>query len=310
MLFGLFIIFFFISYVISPFHIAGDQVHYNKVYNSVRGEDVFTARQIYLRYIFSFEYLHFGLVWIFSNLGFDKVFIMSILNSAVAVLFARFLLIKSYNPIVVVILLFSNVYLYAMFFTLEKLKVAFLFLLLAVNFRSKFWVLLSCLTHIQVAFVFFSWLISQFLDRFLASRGVIFNSLSLFKFLFFAGFSLFFFSFLKVYIFSKFAFYSADFGLSGFYDISLAALIGSIAFFFSGFRAVCFFYFLILCFAIIAVGPERLNMFAVFGFLFFTRYRNFSERNGFFFVLCLLVLSVFLALKSYHYLKLVIVFGG
>ena len=88
------------------------------------------------------------------------------------------------------------------------------------------------------------------------------------------------------------------------------ALISIFTLFFSEKKAACFFYFVILFFMILMVGAERLNMFAVFGCFYFVRFRGVYERNGLIFVTGLLLLSTYLAYKSFSYINMLILYGG
>jgi len=299
-----------ISIYISPFHVNGDQVHYIKVYNMLGGTDLQTGRQLYIQHIFSFEYIHFLITWIFANLGFDKIIAMSFMNAVLTAFFANFLMTKTSNYTLIFVLVITNVYLYTMFFTLEKLKFGFIFLLAGILYKRKSLLLISCMSHVQVLFLNLSYLISHYLHGLKISNRLsikkstvitLFIGMLVFLFIFYALFR---------YIMLKYAFYNSNFGSLQFESILACVSIGAFTFFLSDQQKLCLFYFTFLCFMITLVGAERLNMFAVFGCFFFIRFRSMHERNGLVFNLGLLLLSTYLAYKSYHYLRIVVLYGG
>ena len=144
---------FLLSFIVSPYHFNGDQVHYQKVYSALKETDIWTGRQIYLYNISSYEYVHFLVVWVSSNLNFNKTIVMSVMNALLTALFTQFLLRKTENRVLVFALVVTNVYIYTMFFTLEKLKFGFIFLLLAINFRKQLWLIFSSFAHVQILFI-------------------------------------------------------------------------------------------------------------------------------------------------------------
>lgn len=303
---------FWISVIIAPYHVHGDQVHYTKAYNAMRDLDLADAFHAYRRIIFSFEPIHFFVSWVFSNLGFDKTFVMAALNGLLAALFGRFLLGRTKSYFIVVMLVFSNPYLYATFFTLEKLKVSMIFLLLFLNYRVKLFGILAVFAHLQVGLLMGIYLASRYLSRlrFSAFRKLL-HSRNILRIVISAliavGGALMFYD----YAFKKIIFYMSREGVG-----SLLALVPTLVIFILTFittnqsRKEVAWYFTILAAVIFFIGGDRVNMFVFFGFLYFTSYRLHTSINGMVFLSAILLSAVYLGYKSYRYLDMVVNTGG
>lgn len=140
----------------AKFHTAGDQVHYRDAYEALVGLDIFTGLSTYRSIIFSGEPVHFFVIWCASNLGLNRDLFWAFIDTAIAFLAIRWLGLKGFGIWISLLVVGTNYYLYTFFFTLEKLKVAFFFLLLFLNSRKRglargFSLLMTGLSHFQMA---------------------------------------------------------------------------------------------------------------------------------------------------------------
>jgi hypothetical protein len=303
---------FVLSMTIAPYHVNGDQVHYTKAYDAMRGLGLADAFRAYRSKIFSFEPVHFFVSWIFVNLGFDKTIAMSGLNGLAAALLGRFFLIRTHNYALVFVLVFSNQYLYAIFFTLEKLKIAIIFLLLFLNFRLRIFGVLAAFAHLQIALLFAiyfsaSTLASVRLNRFgnFLKRRTIIPTMILLIILAAGGFMFFNYSVVKL------TYYMSRDGVGGISAAAPAIAVGIVTLLATNHnRKLGMWYFTILAVLIVVIGGDRINMYAFFGFFYFTIHRGKKVFEGAVFTGAFALCSLYLGYKSYNYLFTVINFGG
>lgn len=303
---------FVLTLLVAPYHINGDQIWYTKAYEAMKGLNLVEALKTYRKIIYSVEPVHFFVSWALANLGFDKIIAMAMLNGLLAALFGIFLLRRSHSYIIVVLLVVSNYYMYAMFFTLEKLKISIIFLLIFVNYRIRLSGILAGLSHLQVGILFVIHFASRFLSRIrLSFYRKSFNLRTIVRVvvlaLIAAGSSLVFYD----YALAKFYFYISRDAVGHLSSI-IPALIVLIATFFTADqkRMEVVWYFAILALGIFVIGSDRLNMFALFGFLYFTSYRLRLSLNGIVFLSAVFVSTLYLGYKSYRYLDMVVKYGG
>lgn len=292
-----------ISFIVGPMHIAGDQIHYSKAYEMVSGKGFLAALANYRRIIFADEVGHFVVIWIAAQFGFGKIIFMSFLNSALSVLYCFWLRKKGFSRVMALFLVGSNYYLYAMFFTLERLKIATIFLLLFVALPSSsrlrnLFPFLSAFSHIQTAI--FSGLI--FLSR-LVSRasGVFFRHLVIIAIV---GLSICILE-PPQFFYEKISYYTELNSIRSAYIPSLVQLIFFPIFVYCSKDriAAALFYFVLMIFVAI-LGGDRLNMFFYFGFIYFSRERSFLTK------LVLATSSFYFTFKIVNYINLIYTQGG
>lgn len=303
---------FWISLIIAPFHVNGDQVHYTKAYDAMFGLELFEALHVYRSFVFSFEPVHFLVSWIFANLGIEKVVAMATLNGLLAALFGRFLLDRTKNYTAVIILVFVNPYLYAMFFTLEKLKVAMIFLLLFLNYKFKPFGLFAAIAHLQAGLL----LMVVFASRYLSTLNfAIFYKLLhpryILRVVIWASIAFVCMSALYDYGLIKVLFYYNRSSGSSSIELVPAFIFWICTIIFSNQnRSEITCYFIILALVIFFIGSERLNMFLYFGFLYYISYHPRKPINYVFFMGGMMISSLYLCYKSYDYLTMVVKSGG
>lgn len=128
---------FLLSLMIGPMHYDGDQLHYTDAYHSVVGLEFLDAYDEYRRYIDSAEFVHFVVVWAAANFGFDKNIVMSASNAVLANLLARLFLRWGVRGWLTLIFCFTNFYILVLYFTTERLKFAFIFILLSALYWNR-----------------------------------------------------------------------------------------------------------------------------------------------------------------------------
>lgn len=297
---------FLLSWLISPYHVNGDQEHYTKAYELIYDANMMEAFDIYKSVVYSFEPLHFIISWCFSALGADKVLVMSGFNALLFVLYAKYLLIKTRNHIFILIILFSNYYIYTLFFTLEKLKFSAIFLLLFMIFHKKIFALASIFTHMQMAIPLTiapaSILIGNIkykdIRKSIGLQSIIRFSPQL---MMLVVFLLVFFD----YGLDKLLYYSSREDVGDFsslipvFLIYMATVTST-----NTSKIVATWFYIFLMFLVFMIGSDRINMIAYFGFLHFTSYR------GNVFVASLIFSFIYLGYKSVNYINMIITFGG
>jgi len=120
------------SIILGPYHTAGDQEHYNLAYSTIGNAPLIEAFEIYQTIIHTVEPANFFIAFFFEFRNREKPDHVSFKRTARCTFFHD-IVKKGCNPILGTVLLYSNYYLMTMFFTLERKKFAFIFLLAFLN---------------------------------------------------------------------------------------------------------------------------------------------------------------------------------
>jgi hypothetical protein len=256
----------------SPFYYDGDQVNYINSYNNMHDSSLFEGFLIYQGSITTLEPIHFFITWIFTNLNIDKIFIMSIINTFLSILFVRILQKIHTNTIIIYFLLFTNFYLFVLYFSAERLKFSFIFLTLAIlNLENKkkliLYLLLAIFTHLQNIIIIFAILFATYFNNYYSS----FNKLSIKKkYLLFIFILLIPIIILKDQIYSKFSTYSgianANSILKNTWQLILLYIF---SLYFTNNKIFTTALFFILIIASSLIGSERITIYAYICFLFY-----------------------------------------
>jgi hypothetical protein len=302
---------FFTSYVFSiivaPYHIEGDQVHYNSAYTELANLSLNDAIALYPTIVHTSEPIHLLIVWATSSLGLSKDMVMGFANSILASLFALYLRQKGAGILMVFWLVLSSYYLLTFFFTLERAKFAFIFIFLYLLNNRKWWLVLSVLTHSVILIP----LAINMIGNKLFVTSVEYNNQKrklrrrklIQKLIIFALFVIVF-EILGGHIYDKFTQYFNDDMRSDKYGwwplvplCVLTILTGVNA------KKILFFYICLILLAMM-VGSSRINMFGYFGFLYFSNFRNpifwFSS----------VFLGCYFFYKSWVYVENIYYYGG
>lgn len=303
----IFLLTFALSLIIAPFHVEGDQVHYSQAYTVIAGLGFEEALLVYKTIIYTDELVHFFIIWIFSSLGVEKNLLMASANSLLAVLFAKFLRQKGANLLMVVWITFSAYYLHTMFFTLERTKFAFIFMLIYLISQHRKWILMAVFTHTLTLIPLALNIISQkiFKPKSTQQRNMSGSSLpKIFKITVAVAFLLLLFDVFGVHLHDKFfAYYNENKNNDFFEGWSLLFLCGATLMTARDRRITLLFYLGLLVSAVL-MGSSRINMIGYFAFLYFS---NFQHQA---FKLSVAVMGVYLLYKTWVYLANIYYFGG
>lgn len=268
---------FLISLFFVPYYVGGDQAHYQRIYNGISYFNFADAYVYYKANIDSQEPIYFLLSWFSSSLGIDKLYFVTLFNVLLSFFAYKYFTKIGGHPFVVFFIVVFGYYSYVLFFSAERLKFGFLFLLLGLLYSKRRYVfyVISVLSHAQMiallsSFTFFRFR-SDILSIFL-KRKVYKNTL----FLLISGTVTSFFVFLimREHIISKFDSY---FEIRGFFELIKLGVFFILSYFYAKDKSSAVALFLPLFFLVFVFGGERINFLGYFVFLYFT----FQYKKGF-----------------------------
>ncbi len=152
-------LYFLFSLQIYPEYIYSDQIGYRLFYEHVADYDIKDAFLLYQGMLGTSEPIYFLVVYFFAD-WLDKDVLMSLLNAALiytSVIWLR----RNKVSWLVLALLSLNFYLMVLFFSAERLKLALLLLMLAVNsagIKRSVFAGLAFLSHTQTALLTINWI--------------------------------------------------------------------------------------------------------------------------------------------------------
>lgn len=163
---------FLISLYISHLYTEGDQVAYHEAYTAMSGlsfgDDWNDISKIYNQNVTSAEWGHIIVSMIGGGLGIEKNLLISLLNGVLAVYAVRLLLAWDASYWIAIGLPLTNYYFYVLYFSAERAKLAFLFLVFSLLSKRKILiaacVLGSIFSHLSFGFIY---------------AGIIFNRLAM-----------------------------------------------------------------------------------------------------------------------------------
>ncbi len=151
---------FLISLLFSAYYVEGDQVTYRHVYATLEDMPFIEAAIFYSNYLnFTVELGHFFIIWLGSNFGISKDFLMALINGVLAYSATSVLNRMQVHPLVSLSLVVFNYYFYGLYFAAERLKFGFLFFFIALLIRAdsilKISVIIaSIFSHVQMIIVY------------------------------------------------------------------------------------------------------------------------------------------------------------
>lgn len=302
--------FFMLTIAVAPYHTAGDQVSYTRAYDALKGVSIIDGIWVYRRVINSYEIVHYLFAWVGSNLNIDKTLFFAIVNAAMIFYAAKLLLDKGFGVLLTVIIIVSGYYLFTLCFTLEKLKIAILMCLLAMNSKSKAGKLifgfLSVLSHFQMIIVFLAALFGYLAQRINLSAILRILKKSFLLVCSVLAFVVVIAFWFRGFIASKLSSYTGLSASGVLWKLALLALlmVSSVVIVRRGFRARFNFSILALSVAIYFVGSDRLIMIVYF---FVILYLNVRSKLA---VGLVSLMSIYLAYKTFIYLSMIVNFGG
>lgn len=256
-----------------PLFVSGDQANYYCFYTGSSGLGVSDSYRVYRECTGASEPFYFVLVYVASALGFDKSVVFSFFNAFLFFSFASFFRGRGVAFLVIVMVGFFSYYFLAMYTELERLKVSFAFFFLSFFFFSIgrkysfcFFSFLAVLSHFQIVLFYFAvfsmYFMRPFKVLFVSGRLSYYYILGLFLFLSF--FVLFFDN-----VYSKYSFYvSKGYSLDWFSVLKVFPLFAFSLYYFGLKRSVFYTWFSVFVF-ILVFGGFRMNLVAYFVFLLF-----------------------------------------
>jgi hypothetical protein len=257
---------------LSPYYYDGDQLGYTNAYNDMKGSNFFEGFLVYQSNITTIEPVHFFITWIFSNLYIEKFFLMSLINCFLSILIVKILQKLNINSVIIFLLLFTNFYVYVLYFSAERLKFSFIFLSLAVlNYENKkkliLYLILAIFTHLQNIILVSAIIFATFVNNFYSTNKLKLNKN---KFLFIILLLLIQVLILKDQIYAKFSIYADISSANSFFKNTwqpILLYIFSLKFSTNKIFTSALFFIIIIASSL--VGSDRITLFAYLCFLFY-----------------------------------------
>jgi hypothetical protein len=281
---------FAINIILSPQYTSGDQEYYRDVYEGIAQLSLFDGYLYYTSQIQSNEFIHYLFSWVGSHLGIGKDLFYAFISSILVHFFLKVCEKYDVSVWISLCIVFTNFYFFVLYFSAERLKVSFVFLLvsIAISHRRKFSLVsatLSVLAHAQTAALYFSIIFAKFVSP--ITEGKLSRS-SLYMLL---GVPAVFIA-LGDHISIKFAFYSAQASDRGAIELLRVILFLGMGMYYSDTKKQVFALFMPLIVLIALIGGDRINMIAYFVFLYFGLRYNRGINLG------VLVTSIYFAFQT------------
>jgi hypothetical protein len=264
MLIALIPLFYFSSYYLISLYTYGDQVHYRSFYDALSMASYSDVMRLGRGYVSSGEPIANYVLWLGAYAGISKDVYIALLNTAM--LSFLFVFLKSKNAhSLVVFLIMTNFYTIVLLTGAERLKIAYLMLLLcglSAGWLRKFLFLISPAAHMQsiilvvgvLSYKFSSQLAASLLLLKLSKRALLVFPILALVLLFFYNFNIYgsFFIKLENYI-------SDGFLISQVFQLAVISLV---SFPLVKDRLGFSVFFVVFCLVVLAVGGTRVNMIA------------------------------------------------
>lgn len=146
-----FLVAFVISLSLLGAYTGGDQLNYRAFYDGVRGVRATSVPVVQAMTTGSAEPLYGYLMWLTSSAGFDKDVVVALMNGVLALVLYLFLR-RHRAGVLPTLLIFTNFYLITLFTSLERLKLAYIFLTLAMlvtGWKRALILFISMMAHFQ-----------------------------------------------------------------------------------------------------------------------------------------------------------------
>ena len=295
---------FFLSYFLLSYYNGGDQLYYHEFYNALNGAQLDEMMTLAYSIVTSVEPISVFILWLGSNLGFEKNVYISLLN--VILIVSLFLVARKNNVKNLMIgLLLTNFYVVVLMTGAERLKIAYIFLIISMFFVGKIRLLLlvlSPLAHLQsmillvgIALAYFEGFLLKLLFRFSISK----KSLGFLIIILVVGASIVYYLFDGIQ--NKFISYSSQ--DNSLFELINLGILSVIALYVSHKRFRMFIALLPMIPAIAILGGTRVNMIAVSLVIYYL-----MEEHRFNHYLVYL-LMVYFSLKTIPFVNRIILYG-
>jgi len=285
--------FFNLSFFLLELYTGGDQVHYVKYYNDVKGDSFLVAYSKAYFYISAIEPFSLFFLWLGSNLSIDKIFFISFFNTTLFYLLLR-VINKFKFKLLTSIFLLSNFYFFVLYTGAERLKFLFIPLLLSLLVEKEVQkkLLIFSLPFFHLQGIFF--LVFEIL------RKVKNSSISKNFFYFFFLFSLLMFFFPY---FSKKLYASLIIDQFIISEIIQITILSTLLFIITRDIRIVLLFFLFFSTASLFLGNSRINMIAFFV------YGNLLIENKKFNHPLNVILLLYFSFKTFYFIKNIFAFG-
>jgi len=300
LLFGLFSL--ALSLLMFPFDVGGDQLVYNEYYSGLRALGFEEAYLFFHEKTGSFEPGYFVLTYFLSP-WFTHTGLMTALNALLGYYIASWLQKNDVSFFVIIIICCFNFYLMVLFFSADRLKLAFLFFFMAVShnsFRRSF-LLFAITSHVQLAMLGILGMVDKLVRnlRRLLLGQVVRPSFVTVAFALFFVVAVFF---LHEYIIDKFRYYF-DHRSIGLGLLKPIVFLFLTMYYARGYIWIVFVQHAIIICAVLFVGEERLVIFSYIVFMYYATRVNRGVNVG------VLITSCYFFLKGILYLQGIYLYG-
>lgn len=260
---------FLLSFFVMPFNTEGDQKVYGMAYDGLSNLSLSEGYSFYSRSTSSQEFAHFFLSWVSSRFLHRDLFV-ALSNSILAYVAMSLFLKWGVSAIIASLFLLTNFYFLVLYFTAERLKFGFIFLIfsilyLGLNKLKRFCVFaaLALSSHVSIIVFYVSILFNAVIKQTLRllRAGKIYRPA-----LFIAPALLLPLIFLKGHILDKFLYYYHGGNLIELWKVLIFLIL---AIYYSRKKGEAIMLFIPLIVAISLFGGDRLNMFGYFIFLYY-----------------------------------------
>ena len=297
---------FIYSLYVGQFATEGDQVTYRAIYEEIGKLSFNEATLFYFRSINSNEIVHFFFSFIFSSNGINKDLFIAISNGVLAYVSAAVLLQFNASKIIVFAIVLTSFYFNVLYFSAERLKFGFIFLMLSILFKDRkvLFSLTSIFSHAQMTINYLAFLFSLLVKqvkRILVSGKISKNIFVITFVTLICGVLIWLFSELGPHIIEKFQDYHKEIQL---FDIAKILSIMCLAVFYSKNSWEAFWTFVPIVVLVSLLGSDRILIVGYFLFLYYGLQVNRGLNLG------VISTSIYFSLKSIGYLKGIIYFGN
>ena len=292
-------------YLISTLYINGDQTHYHKIYEifDTRGP-LSSSFVTYIAVVGSLEPIHFLTIYILSPI-LEKNLLFTLINILLLFFATKSIgKITNQSETLILLLLLSSFYINVLFYSAERLKIAFLFFFMGLYFkdyliRSILFFTLSAISHISIIILFLANSVSLILEKLLR---VLKHGLLSYISIIVLALSLAIFIYLFEQIFTKFIDFYNDF--SGISSVLQILLLSSLCFIdLKKNRKEYFFVMFAFGIAAFLIGGSRVNMFAyLFTQFHYLKYESIKSP-------VFLILALYMVYKSTGFFYNVFMYG-
>ena len=258
---------FLLTIYFMPFYIDGDQFHYRVAYQRLPAVGIIDGFSFYSETLASRELVHYLISWVASRFLAKDLFI-AFSNAILAYVTMTYLIKNRVSLMISFLLVAANFYFMVLYFSAERMKFGFIFLVLSLMFidqgKKFFWTAtLAVVSHASIIIVYVSILfnalfvqIAKLLRTRKIRRAILFG----------LPFLLIPLVLVKDQVLDK---------LSAYYYVRDVAELGKIisflvlALWYSDKKRQVFMLFIPLILAVVVVGGERVNLFGYVIFLYY-----------------------------------------